>query len=489
MTDTASAGQDAPEDRRTGKHVLSGTARIATATGVRQVLTAGAMAFTAAVVARCLGPRGFGLYAGGTAAFNLTLSLCDFGFSLTLVRELSKRSEDSESLMGVGLAAQMGWSCALTAILATTGILTGGTRGLIMVVLAPALALSGMAVSRQIFTVRFRPVPLLLMDISTTLLQCAVMLGLALAHLPIVTLAINLCFWTCLSSLLALILARREVSVSKPNWAAVRRFAKMALPLGVASVLASLYFTIDMTLLGWLVKPAALGRYAAAVRLLNLVVMIPGFVMAAGIPGLTWSAERRSDLSRFAATLAKWIALTALPLGVAVAVFARPAVLILFGSAYLGAVPLIRILMLAALLAFGSNILGITMMSLGIIRPQIIFNAISLVVNVAGNFLLVPRYGVTASAWLTVASEAIVFSYGAVALRTRISYSTLFGEVWRPLVAAVAGAGVGVLLGASSALAIMTAVIAWGAVTLLVVPETRSVKLGRRAAPQAVSGD
>jgi O-antigen/teichoic acid export membrane protein len=457
----------APEHRPLGHHVVSGTARIATATGVRQLLTTGAMAITAAVVARCLGPHDFGVYAGGTAAFNLTLGLCDFGFSLTLVRELSKRSEDSEALVGVGLAAQLTWSCVLAIVLIATGGFTGSDRGLIMIVLAPGLAFSGMAVSRQIFSVRFRPLPLLVMDISTTLLQCAVMVGLALAHVSVVVLAVNLCFWTCLSSVLALVLARREVKVTKPKWPDIRSFARAALPLGVASVLASLYFTIDLTLLGWLVRPAALGRYAVAVRLLNVVVMIPGFVMAAGIPGLTWTAGHAAGLSRFAATLAKWIALTALPLGVAIAVFARPAVLVLFGSAYLGAVPLIRILMLAALLAFASNISGITMMALGIIRPQIIFNAISLVVNVAGNFLLVPRYGVTASAWLTVASEAIVVSYGVVTLRKRISYAVLAGEVWRPLVAVVAGGGAGLLLGASSAAAIVTAILLWGALTVL----------------------
>lgn len=196
----------------------------------------------------------------------------------------------------------------------------------------------------------------------------------------------------------------------RPPRTEVIRFIRTAIPFGTASLLASLYFTIDLTLLGWLVVPSALARYAVAVRLLSVMVLIPGFVMAAGIPGLTRSTETRAQLSRFAATLTKWIAMTALPLGVGVAVFARPAVLIAFGHAYLGAVPLVRILMVAAFLAFISNVTGILMVTVGIVRRQIIFNTISLIVDVAGNILLVPRYGVTASAWLTVLSEAIVVS-------------------------------------------------------------------------------
>jgi O-antigen/teichoic acid export membrane protein len=453
-TESGAAPSGEEEDRqRAFVSLTSGTARIATATGVRQVLTTGALAFTAIAVARFLGPRSFGLYVGGTAAFGLSLGLCDLGFSLVLVRELAKRPNEAGRLMGTALRAQVAWCIVLTVFLCVLGIIAGGTRGLVMLIMAPALTFSGLAVSRSIFSVRFRALPLLVMDVSTTLLQCAVMLVLVLAHAPIVVLAANLSVWTCLSGALALILARHQVAIEVPTRSEVLRFARTALPLGLASVLASLYFTIDLTLLGWLVLPRALGRYAVAVRLLNLVVMIPGFVMLAGIPGLTRAADRRADLSRFAATLAKWIALTALPIGVAIAVFARPAVLDLFGPSYLGAVPLVRILMLAALLAFSSNVTGIVMVSLGIIRPQIIFNTISLIVNVIGNILLVPRYGVVASAWLTVVSEGIVVSYGLVTLRKRISYLAIVGAVSRPLVAVVIAAATAWLLGGTSPVA------------------------------------
>ena len=428
--------------------LTAGTARMAGAAGLRQLLTTGSLAFTAAVVARCLGPHDFGLYTGGTAAFNLCLGFCDFGFSLVLVRELARRPQDQERLMGAGLISQLGWSAIVSVALAGLGIAAGGTRGLVMLIMAPGIAFSGLAVSRQIFPVRFRAMPLLVMDISTTLLQCAIMSWLALAHAPVAALALNLCFWTCLCGVLGAMLARRQVGIAMAKRAEIMRFVHTAIPIGVASVLASLYFSIDLTLLGWLVVPRALGDYGAAVRLLTVIVMIPGLVMAAGIPGLSRSAGHHDDLSRFAAILAKWIAMTALPLAVGIAVLARPAVLALFGSSYLGAVALVRILMLAAGLALASNVFGITMVSLGVIRPQVVFNTISLIVNVIGNVLLVPRYGVVASAWLTVASEAIVVGYGFVTLRTRISYLAVGRAVWRPALAVAIAGVAGWLLGA-----------------------------------------
>ncbi|MGO9883621.1 MAG: oligosaccharide flippase family protein [Solirubrobacteraceae bacterium] len=453
------AGIAQTEEDHTGlRRITAGTARMAAAAGVRQVLATGALAITAAIVARCLGPHNFGVYSGGTAAFNLCLLLCDFGFSIVLVRELSKRPEEQERLMGAALSSQVLWSGVLTMVLVVLGVAAGGTRGRVMLVLTPAVALYGLGVTRQIFSVRFRATPLFVMDVSTTLLQCAVMAALAVLHAPVVILALNLSFWTCLTGFLALSLARRQVGFTAPTRHDLFEFVRTAVPLGVASVLASLYFSIDLTLLGWLVVPRALGHYAVATRLLSVVVMIPGLVMVAGIPGLARASKEPAQLSRFAATLAKWIAMTALPLGAGIAVFARPIVLVMFGHAYLAAVPLVRILMIAGLLALASNVLGIVMSTLGIVRQQILFNTISLTVNVAGNIVLVPRFGVVASAWLTVGSEAIVASYGLVTLSGRISYAAILRATWRPAAAVAVAGSVGWLLGGAGVLAITAAV-------------------------------
>jgi O-antigen/teichoic acid export membrane protein len=185
--------------------------------------------------------------------------------------------------------------------------------------------------------------------------------------------------------------------------------------------------------------------------------------MAAGIPGLTRQGKDRLALSEFAGTLASWIALTALPLCLGVAVFAHPLIEAAFGQRYLGAVPVMRILMLAGLLALGSNVTGIVLMSKGIVGPQILFNAISLVVNVTGNILLVPHYGVIASAWLTVISEAIVLSYGLVILRAHLSWRRVGRAVWRPAIASVVAAAVGFALRHYDLVGIPLAIVCFGA--------------------------
>jgi O-antigen/teichoic acid export membrane protein len=319
--------------------------------------------------------------------------------------------------------------------------------------------------------------------------QAGTMIALAAEHSSPVGIAIGLSASISLNAALAALLAHRAVGAGRPRHGDRARILRLALPVGIASVLASLYFTIDQVLLGWLVSSRELGQYAAAVRFLTAVVAIPGLVMAAGVPGLARTAADREQLSRFAGTLAHWLAVTALPLAIWLAVFARPAVRLVFGGSYTESIPLLRVLMVAGVLSLGNNILSIVLMSLAVVRAMVAVNLLSLAVNVAGNLTLVPHYGVTASAWLTVASEAIVIVYGLAALRHRLSYRLVLSRSRRALLVAGVAGGIGLALGPSHPYAFPAAVGVF-AVGLLVLRAWPAELLPERlrwlAVPQAV---
>jgi O-antigen/teichoic acid export membrane protein len=440
---------DAVPEGDDGLHrVTRGTARMATVASLRNILQTGLMAVTAAVVARFLGATDFGLYAGGTAAFNLAWAFTDLGFSMVVAREMARRPEEQGRLLRATLGIQVIWSVVIALGLFALAVCTGGIRGQVMLVLSPAVALAGLGASRQIFAVRYHAAPLLITDLSLAVLQASSMILLAVVHAGVVPIAAVLSASICLTGVVCTLLARREVEMQAPLTGERVKILRMAVPLGLASVLASLYFTIDQVILTWLVPARELGQYAAAVRMLSVVVMIPGFVMAAGIPGLAQRADDRAALSRFASVLVHWLAVTALPACIGLAVFARPAIHFVFGPSYDQSATLLRILMLAGALSLVSNVLGIILSSLSIVRPQLIFNLISLAVNVAGNIVLVPRYGVAASAWLTVVCEGIVVSYAIIALWPRLSYRVLLRRLWRPLAAVALASCVGLALGA-----------------------------------------
>lgn len=459
----AGAPSDAEHDR-----MSRGTARVASAAVFRQVIGSALLAATAAIVARTLGASTFGAYANGTAAYYLAIAFTDFGFGIVAAREIAKHPGEESRLLTSTTQVQLIWSALAAVALLSLGLSTGGVRGHVMVVLCPAVVVSGLASTRQLFMVRYRASPLLVVDLTTSAMLASTMSGLALAHAGAVAIAGALCAWTCLNAITVAVLAHRTVGRAQVDHRDRLGILRMAVPVGIASLLASLYFTIDQVLLGWLVPSHELGDYAAAVKLLSLLVTIPGLLMVAAMPGLARSSGDRARLSRFAGTLAHWLAVTALPLAVGLMVFARPAIELVFGQGYAPAIPLLRILMAAGVVALASNVLGNVLMSLAVVRIMLVFNVISLAINVTGNVVLAPRYGVTVSAWLTLACELMVAGYGVVVVRRHLSYRAVLARVWRPAVAAVTAGLAGLLLGPSEPYAIPLAAAAYvGAVVAL----------------------
>jgi O-antigen/teichoic acid export membrane protein len=449
--------EDASEDAH--REIGRGTARLVSAAALRQILNTGLLAVTAAVVARALGAHDFGVYAGGTAAYNLAIAFTDLGFGIVVTREMSRSPEQAASMLRSTVQVQFLWSAVIALALFGLGISLHAPRGEVMMVLSPAVLLSGLASWRQIFAIRYRAGPLLVVDVACTLLQAGSMIALALTHAGVLAIAGALGGATVLNVLLAVALARRElgprVSVAYPR----RRILRMALPVGIASLLASLYFTIDQTILGWLVSSRQLGEYAAAVRLLTAIVAVPGFVMAAAMPGLARFSASRADLSRFAAMISHWLAMSGLPLAVGLGVFAHPVIHLVFGAQYRESAGLLEILMVAGCIALTSNVLGVLLISVNLVRAMVVFNLLSLALNVVGNIVLVPRYGVTASAWLTAACELLVVSYALWVLRRRVRFASILTVIWRPLAVTALAAAVGLILGARDVTSVVVAVL------------------------------
>ena len=66
---------------------------------------------------------------------------------------------------------------------------------------------------------------------------------------------------------------------------------------------------------------------------------------------------------------------------------------------------------------------------------------VALVFNVVGNLVLVPTYGVLASAWLTVATEVLVLLSMVVGLRGRVHFGPVLRVSVAPVLASVASVG------------------------------------------------
>ena len=444
-----------PEDVRTVRdlaRVIGGSAAILV---VRRIAITLAGALTTAVIARRLGTVHFGELASAQGLLFLFQTIVDFGFSLVVARELA-RSAKGGVLLGAAMFVEGVLGIVLMVAMCVIAFASGidTDRGIVLLILAPSLGISALAPMRQVFLVSFRIRELARIDLSTNLIQSIVMIGVAFSGAGLFAIAAVFAAGQVINPILVAAAARRRLAPRSPRRHDMSRLVRDALPLGLASIIATVYFTIDLAILPWLVSRHAVGEYAAAVKVLNLLAVVPVLVMTAVLPGMSRLHENREHLGELAARVTHWLAVFALPACVAAVVFASTIVTVLFGDGYAGSAALLRVLALAAALTVLSNILGTLLTSQRVVRAQLIQNSVAMVVNVGGNVALAPRYGPMASAWLTVATELIVDGGSLLALRGRVNLWPAAATAVRPAIACAAFASVGLGLGAWPAVAV-----------------------------------
>lgn len=180
---------------------------------------------------------------------------------------------------------------------------------------------------------------------------------------------------------------------------------RRALPLALGFALANVYGRIDVWLVAWIDGSVSAGRYAAASKILD-AVLVPS--IAVGALAITWTAAldgrplRRAVVRLTIAGIA-----TSLP-GAAIAWTAASWTMVkIFGSSYVEAVPTLRLLTLAA----PSAAIVAALSPIAATRGRGHFVLVvggALGINVALNLVLVPEFGAAGAAVAWVASQSVL---------------------------------------------------------------------------------
>jgi O-antigen/teichoic acid export membrane protein len=188
---------------------------------------------------------------------------------------------------------------------------------------------------------------------------------------------------------------------------------RVGAPLGVAGLLIVAYARIDQIIVFEQVGAQAAGYYGSAYRILEQVHFVPGTVITtiAPIVAALWISDRERML-RVATLAAELLAITSFG-GLAFAIVgADPFMRLIFGDEFAPAAQALPVLGGAFVFICFGYLTGTLLLVTGLASRQIVVGLAGLVVNVAGNLVLVPRYGFMAAAWMTMATEVVVVGTG-----------------------------------------------------------------------------
>ena len=212
------------------------------------------------------------------------------------------------------------------------------------------------------------------------------------------------------------------VALDRPLVRSLRRYG---LSSWLHGMLVFAMLRVDNLLLGAMAGPGELGQYAAAGVAREMILFLPWVAGMLFLPKVAGSVGPGASSPSDGAAGPRPAAPRALsPAGWAVVygacallfVFAGPFVLWLYDGRFLPAIPIVRILVPAALLAGIGNLFLQELLGRGAPRAVVLAPALALVVSLAGNLVFIPRAGALGTAWVALASAAVNFTVSGAAV-------------------------------------------------------------------------
>jgi O-antigen/teichoic acid export membrane protein len=194
------------------------------------------------------------------------------------------------------------------------------------------------------------------------------------------------------------------------------RMVRQARVYFVSDLLANVTGKADLTLVALLMGAVAAGTYNPALTIINTTFLIPTVLWQVFLPVLV---RQEPGSHGFRWTMGIHVATNVLyGLFWSTAIFwgAGPILYLLYGAQYRESVPLLQIMSLMPLLKSVNFCTAIYMIVCNrqMLRAGLL--AIGALVNVVGNLVIIPWFGLAGAAWVNLGTEMIVFlcyGYGA----------------------------------------------------------------------------
>jgi len=193
-------------------------------------------------------------------------------------------------------------------------------------------------------------------------------------------------------------------------------------PYAISGALYVIYFQSDVAVLGTLSPAKTVGLYAAACTFVSVGILASTAVSNDIMRTRLYKSHvGYADFRNTAIQLGKVNAACGILAGTAMIVGAHILVSVVYGSAYRNATTLVGVLGVAVIIYYFSNWASNIVIAAGNIRLVVLSQLGLSIINLAGNFLLIPRFGAAGSAWMTVSCElAGVAIYGVILIKRKL---------------------------------------------------------------------
>lgn len=378
-------------------------------------------------LARYLGTEKFGLLNYATAFVALFGALATMGLNGIVVRDLVKEPETANTVLGTAFVLQfLGGIIAFSLAVLTINILRPDNEllRLMVIIFSFALLFRGSEVVKYWFESQVQSKYVVWVENCIFLVFVLIKVILIILHANLVTFA-----WAALAEGIVTASAMLGVYIwrgnSLLNWRAKYLQAKKLIidswPLILSSLAIMAYMRIDQIMIGQMLGDEAVGVYSAAVRICEVWYFVPVGIVASVFPSIIEAKKHSEKLYDLRLQkLYDLMVVISLLVAVPMTFLSEWFVVMAFGKEYKEAGLLLSINIWAGIFvslgtASGKWFLVENLSSLMFYRT--LWGAL---INIALNFLLIPRYGVLGAVIATFVSYSVAgFWFDLFNLNTR----------------------------------------------------------------------
>ena len=365
--------------------------------------------------ARYLGPSNYGLLNYSASVLSFFTIISKLGLESVVINEMLQTPEKRGSYLGTALAMRLATSVlALLSVVAVIKVMEPDNRALHLIAL-----LQSFAVILQIYEVfgywfqmelKMKYVSIATMIALTVLGAWRVALLATEATVYFFALSGAVQALACGVVVAILFFKKKDqdlrLSVSKKDGIELLKKSRHLL---IASLAVTLYMEVDKVMIGKFLNAEAVGVYAAATTISLLWECIPNALIRSARPLIIQqkSVDYQSYVRRLQLLL---LAITGLSVvvSIGITVFAKLAILILYGESYLGAALPLSILIWSTGFAMIGTARSIWIIAEGHNRYVKYYVFIGAALNAVMNLIAIQHWGITGAAITTLISQIVV---------------------------------------------------------------------------------
>ena len=244
-----------------------------------------------------------------------------------------------------------------------------------------------------------------------------------------------------ISSIIGFYMVYEGIAIIRPsfNLRFWKYLLRESLPLALTVVFTVIYFKIDIVMLSLIRGDnSEIGWYSAAMRLIELIGVIPALIISALFPIFSVLYKDSMDsLKKVYKTSFKYLLVIALPVAVGTLLLSERFIHIIYGKEFVKAIPALQILVFALIFIFVNYILMNILVAVDKQKINAIVAGTCVFVNITLNLCLIPHYGYLGAGFATVVTEIVLFAMCLYFVSKYVCKLNVIALFIRPLISVI----------------------------------------------------